>query len=245
MPSPRSRKKFWIRSSLLLLFAFEALEAGFLQGAAAFFSIVGLLGILGLYVWQEGWSVALARRALLPLLFLLGLASFLHFSLLPFWILQPIVLLSLWLLFELYWKARAKYEDSLVYVTAFLLSLAAWDLAVRNLGPFWLLLVLFSLAFLLLGAFRLSALGEPLKLALAFGFFLAINLAEIFFILGFWPVSVPVKAVILLLAFYLQLSLLLAAESGKVSLKKALSPIIITVLITLIIFLTTEWYPFV
>jgi len=231
------RSSSWLRAALVILLAGLALELAFLTGAWPLFSLLGILGVWG--VWGA------RKKATLPALFLLGMVSFLHFSLLPLWILQVIVLLSIWMVFELYWRAWTERAEALVYVTAFLLSLSAWDMAVRDLLPFYLSMTLFALAMTLLSGLRLKLSGEPSLLAFIFGLFVAINLAEIFFILGFWPVAVAVKSVILLLAFYLQLSLLLAAWAGKVTLRKALKPIIITVAAAVIIFLTTEWYPFV
>lgn len=226
------------------------MELALLPGSWAFLVVLGILAFGFLWVWGKRGKrdlkpcVPAWKSGVLLVLFLLGVASFLHFALFDFFLLQLVVAASVLLVFKLHGKTM-RYWNALVYVTVFLLALATWDLEARNIGVFWLNLGLFAVGLVPLASFELMSSGEPTKLAFLFSLFIASSCAQIFFSLAFWPVSPLVKAMLLLLSFYLQISLLLSVRSGEIVAKKLLLPLLVTVAGSLLIFFTAEWLPFI
>jgi len=240
MQFPRN-KAWWAKSLLVFALAGGALELALLPSYFSLFAFLGLGGILYVFFRREGFGVMLWRKATLPLLFLLGLSVFIHFSQLNLWIIEILMAISAWIVTKLYWEAKIFEEEALTVLAVLLYALAFWELDIRNLLPMWANLIILGGSVTTLASFRLSLFGEPIKLAIILGSFVALNTLEMAFVLTFWPASIILKAIVILIAFYLQISLLLSSEKGKMTLKKALIPIAISVVLLILLFLTFRW----
>jgi len=180
----------------------------------------------------------------LPASFLFASGSFAFVFLLREGIVRWFVLAALALVWFLYFynlRAKPRADIGLLVSLAGFISLiySSWHLLLLFALPLWLLLLftLVAAVFLSWPLFRSGHKQDSFLYSLVLGFIMA----QFVWAISFWPTSVLVDSVVLLLVFYLIQSLFLSYFLGNLDRKRVWQYIIVTGVLIAIILSTSNW----
>ena len=252
----------YFRSSLATLAILIILEVLYLkQSYVAILVSPLVIVILAGTIWLVGGNlfrrkILKLKKLILPAILFLGVAFFTIFENTPF-LSQFLIILALiaFFTFGIFYRQiptekeegseRVKdYLNFFILISAFLGYLVVYYLFFYFHLPLWITMILVAGFSYLLLYYFFWAQNVSSPLIPLYTVMLSIATVENFFILSFWRTDPIVRAVVLVVSFYLILGILSERLKEEFNKKIVWEYVVIAAIVLIITILTMQWYPF-
>jgi hypothetical protein len=250
-----------VRSALASLAVLLVLEVLYLKQSyvailvspLVIFILAGIMWLIGVDIFRR--KILKLKKLILPIILFLGVSFFMIFESSPF-LAQFLIALSLvaFFTFGIFYReipmegeGSEKVKDYLnffILISAFLGYLVVYYLFFYFHLPLWVAMILVAFFSYLLIYYFFWALNISSPIIPLYTVMLSIASVENFFVLSFWRTDPIVRAVVLVVGFYLVLEILSERLRNELAAKSVLEYLAIAGIVLAVTILTMKWYPF-